>query len=406
MGLAVQVEALWNGLRDNSGNPLSGGKVYAYSAGTTTDKALYTAVDKSASATQPLILDAYGKAQVWADGAYKFVVKDSNDNTLQTLDNLRYGYDDGVLIWGSTSGGTGNAQTISVSSSITSYSNGQRFIFIAGNSNTGAATLNINSIGALSIVKGSTPSALASGDIRSGQIVDVVYESGGGGRFRLQPYFAVQDIQNSLMHYVAGAGTANAQTITLSPAVLALVAGQTFRFLPSVSNTGALTLNVNGLGATAVQYKGKACVGGEVVQNVPAEVTYDGTQFQLANHGGGWADFSASATYSAATTMTFTGVTTNTWKYQRHGKRVDIIVNATGTLGGTATTAVLVDLPIAASSVNGGSFPVFISNNGTVGGTAVFNTTTQLSIRRYDAAAFTAAPTACTIALIGSYETA
>jgi hypothetical protein len=185
MGRAVQVEALWNGLRDNSGNPLVSGKVYSYEAGTTTPKALYTASDKSASAANPAILDAYGRTQVWADGAYKLVIKNSADTTLYTLDNQLYGYDTGEIVWGGTSGGTGNAHTSTTTGSITAYAAGQRFIFIAGATNTAATTVNFNSLGAVSIVKGPTPSVLAAGDIRSGDLIDVVYETGGGGRFRL-----------------------------------------------------------------------------------------------------------------------------------------------------------------------------------------------------------------------------
>lgn len=95
MGTAVAVEALWAGLRDNSGQPLSGGLVYSYDAGTTTPRPLYTAKDEGSQAANPLVLDAYGRAQVWADGNYKLVIKTSAGVTLQTLDNLPFFEDDG-----------------------------------------------------------------------------------------------------------------------------------------------------------------------------------------------------------------------------------------------------------------------------------------------------------------------
>lgn len=90
MSTAQQVDALWNGLRDNNGNPLAGGKVHTYVAGTTTPSALYTDAAKSSSATNPVVLDAYGRALVFGDGNYKFVVTDSDDTTLYTIDNLYY----------------------------------------------------------------------------------------------------------------------------------------------------------------------------------------------------------------------------------------------------------------------------------------------------------------------------
>ena len=41
------------------------------------------------------------------------------------------------------------------------------------------------------------------------------------------------------------------------------------------------TLNVNGIGATAIQLSGSALNGGEIVANQLMEATYDATAFQL-----------------------------------------------------------------------------------------------------------------------------
>lgn len=90
MPTAVQVEALWSGLTDNSGEPLAGGKVYTYSAGTTTPKSLYVDANKAKAATNPVVLDAYGRSLSFGDGAYKFIVKTSADVTLYTIDGLFY----------------------------------------------------------------------------------------------------------------------------------------------------------------------------------------------------------------------------------------------------------------------------------------------------------------------------
>lgn len=76
-------------------------------------------------------------------------------------------------------------------------------------------------------------------------------------------------------------GTANAQTATLAPAITAYAAGQTFRFLVGTSNTGAATINLNSVGAVAIQNHGSACLGGELVAGDIAEIVFDGTQFQL-----------------------------------------------------------------------------------------------------------------------------
>ena len=66
------------------------------------------------------------------------------------------------------------------------YVAGQNFNFIAAGNNTGATTININSIGARAITKSGT-TALVSGDIKSGQIIPIVFDGtrfqiiGGGG---------------------------------------------------------------------------------------------------------------------------------------------------------------------------------------------------------------------------------
>lgn len=74
---------------DTSGNPLSGGKLYTYEAGTTTPLATYTTRAGGTPNANPVILDANGEADVWmASGTlYKLVLKTSADVTLSTVDN-------------------------------------------------------------------------------------------------------------------------------------------------------------------------------------------------------------------------------------------------------------------------------------------------------------------------------
>ena len=91
----------------------------------------------------------------------------------------------------------------------------------------------------------------------------------------------VADAYQGKCDYYAAGGTANAITVTANPAATAYAAGQGYHILASNSNTGATTLNVNALGAKAIQYQGQALKGGEIVANRLVHVMYDGTQFQL-----------------------------------------------------------------------------------------------------------------------------
>lgn len=73
---------------DDNGTPLAGGKLYTYEAGTTTPKATYTTAEGDVACTNPIILDAAGRATFFIDGSYKFTLHDANDVLVKTTDNI------------------------------------------------------------------------------------------------------------------------------------------------------------------------------------------------------------------------------------------------------------------------------------------------------------------------------
>lgn len=79
---------------DNSGNVLTGGKIYTYLAGTTTPATTYTTSAGTVAWSNPIVLDASGRVsgsgEVWLTDSivYKFVLKDSNDVLIATYDNI------------------------------------------------------------------------------------------------------------------------------------------------------------------------------------------------------------------------------------------------------------------------------------------------------------------------------
>jgi len=78
---------------DNNGNPLSGGKLFSYAAGTTTPQATYTSASGSTAHTNPIVLDSAGRVatgEIWltAGENYKFVLKTSTEVTIATWDNI------------------------------------------------------------------------------------------------------------------------------------------------------------------------------------------------------------------------------------------------------------------------------------------------------------------------------
>jgi hypothetical protein len=81
-------------LFDNSGNVLTGGKIFTYAAGTTNPEPTYTTSTGTIPHTNPIILDASGRVpsggEIWLTDAigYKFTVTTSTDVLIATYDNV------------------------------------------------------------------------------------------------------------------------------------------------------------------------------------------------------------------------------------------------------------------------------------------------------------------------------
>ena len=74
---------------DANGNPLVGGKLYTYAAGTTTPQATYTDYNGATANTNPVIFNSRGEAAVWCGASrYYMELKDANDTLIWTADNV------------------------------------------------------------------------------------------------------------------------------------------------------------------------------------------------------------------------------------------------------------------------------------------------------------------------------
>ena len=77
---------------DDSGNPLTGGLLYSYSAGTTTPATTYTSNTGSTANPNPIILDSAGRPpnEIWLTNfnAYKFVLQNSTYVQIWSMDNI------------------------------------------------------------------------------------------------------------------------------------------------------------------------------------------------------------------------------------------------------------------------------------------------------------------------------
>jgi hypothetical protein len=74
---------------DANGNPLVGGKLFTYAAGTTTPQATFTDYNGGTANTNPVILNSRGEAAVWCgDNRYFMVLKDADNVEIWTSDNV------------------------------------------------------------------------------------------------------------------------------------------------------------------------------------------------------------------------------------------------------------------------------------------------------------------------------
>lgn len=198
-------------------------------------------------------------------------------------------------------GGTASAWTLALSPALPAYVDGLRLAVKASADNTGAVTLNVDSKGARNVVNYDGTTLLA-GEVKAGMVLDLAYD-GSGSRFVYMnaPYAPTPATANTSQlvattafvkaaiiaqqggWYATAAGT-NTLTATLSPALAAYFAGLVVYIVAANANTGAVTLNLNGLGAKSiVNYDLSAVVSGEIEAGAMLTLVYDGTRFIWAN---------------------------------------------------------------------------------------------------------------------------
>lgn len=120
---------------DNSGAPLSGGKLYTYAAGTTTPQTTYTTSTGNIAHSNPIILDGSGRVpaggEVWLDisKTYKFVIKNSTDVLIGTYDNITGGVN---LFVFDVNNFTGDGSSLVFTLTAAPYNENVTFVYING----------------------------------------------------------------------------------------------------------------------------------------------------------------------------------------------------------------------------------------------------------------------------------
>ena len=102
-------------------------------------------------------------------------------------------------------------------------------------------------------------------------------------------YASVTDVQNGSAITLSGVSGTDTITATAPFTVAAYASGQGFRFVAANTNTGAVTINISGLGAKSITKQGTTALNaGDIAAGGAYEIVYDGTRFQLigARQGG------------------------------------------------------------------------------------------------------------------------
>jgi hypothetical protein len=74
---------------ESNGEPLVGGKLFTYAAGTTVPLATYTDFTGNTTNANPVILDSRGEANVWlGPSRYKWVLYDADDVLIWSVDGI------------------------------------------------------------------------------------------------------------------------------------------------------------------------------------------------------------------------------------------------------------------------------------------------------------------------------
>lgn len=197
---------------DSLGNPLVGGRLYAYAAGTSNKKDTYTDSTATVKNTNPIILNARGECDLWIDGIYDFVLKDKDGNTIWTVPSV------------SINGSSDEA------------------IFYDSN---GYPVLNINTVGASAVnylnitntATGNSPTLTVNG---SDTNIDLAFISNGTADFNVTTKATVQNLYVSGDYYDADDRKVVALGGSGGPLTLTSGSGTA-----KISKTGTLTFSSN-----------------------------------------------------------------------------------------------------------------------------------------------------------------
>lgn len=303
-----------------------------------------------------------------------------------------------------------DSYVISLTPTLRAYVIGQRVTFTANTANTGACTLNVDSLGAITIKKFNDQD-LETGDIESGQVVDVIYD---GTNFQLQTplasnistavateastFFGSTDITGAEAETLTTKIDAEALHFHISPTYQRVSYQSTAgAFNGAATNTAGDVMVVAALGGAAafevqryaldkvsgIWYKTHAIshsvVSGNVSSNDINGITIIGSYVYLSYQTNAPASYTIRfllADLTGAATMTYSGGTPDSSDVNKvsYTDETDLYIHSTGTtwkhytISGTTLTATadVTSIGTAVAAVGNGT-NVFFNDGTTIG---------------------------------------
>lgn len=196
---------------DSSGTPLTSGKIYIGTvnlAPKTNTISIFSDRDLTVSLSNPQTLDSFGKAttRIFIPGKYSYLVEDSAEVQVELELDAGAQTDTGTTALDSVLG-TNTITASGTATTVTAYDDKEVYTFKVANTNTGAVTLDIDSVGAKAVVKNFNQ-ALDGGDFTQNQVVRAAYNLTSDN-------FAWVDASVKTKRVTKGSDIASASSITV-----------------------------------------------------------------------------------------------------------------------------------------------------------------------------------------------
>jgi len=353
---------------DQNGNPGVGMQLFTYQAGTTTKLSSYKDSVGTVN-TNPVVLNSRGECNLWIppNVSYKYVLASATDtdpptNPIWTVDSIVSSQL--ITLYGGVDTGIANAYVINFVSNFNALTDGIVIYWIPAHNNTGPSTINVNNYGITNIVR-QDGTALASNNILANQVAVIMYK---GGQWLL---VSSGNVYPSLYGGVS-TGPANTYALTYSAQYGSYNDGIVIYWVPNVTNTGASTLNVNGIGALSVVYPdGSPLQAGALTNGTIATVVQQSLKWILLT--AGQSSFSSGSFNPSWTGFSVAPTGSILWTKIGNLVTMAFSINGTGTSNSTSMTITNLPANLQPSTGGGARVPVWvIDNNNTALGSVSF----------------------------------